>query len=105
MLKYMAQPLLIPCPENATIQELKPVSRISSSETATRCTAFHGYISGAYQIECSYETVVRFFHKQGYALKMPHGIEKFRLNGMVGNQNICHHIRQILILSKEFGLQ
>ena len=33
--------------------------------------AFHGYISQAYQIECSYETVVRFFHKQGYALKTP----------------------------------
>ncbi len=33
--------------------------------------AFHGYISGADQIECSNETVVRFFHKQGYALKMP----------------------------------
>ncbi len=145
----MAQPLLIPYPENATIQELKQVSRISSSETATRCTAiqmllagasrqlvcdtlldtnrilrkwincfnhsgvdglivkkrpgrmtiikehqvleladlidqpqqadrtfwtakaFYGYISEAYQIECSYETAVRFFHKQGYALKMP----------------------------------
>jgi len=145
----MARPLLIPDPENATIEELKQVSRIGSSETATRCTAiqmllagaerdlvcnallvtkralrlwinrfnrsgvdglivkkrpgrmtiirdqqafeltdlidqpqkagrsfwtakaFHGYISKAYQIECSYETVVRFFHKQGYALKMP----------------------------------
>ena len=29
--------------------------------------AFHGYISGAYQIECSYQTVVRFFHRQGVA--------------------------------------
>jgi len=26
--------------------------------------AFHGYISKEYQIQCSYETVVRFFHKQ-----------------------------------------
>jgi transposase len=33
--------------------------------------AFHGYISDQYQIQCSYETVVRFFHKQGYALKTP----------------------------------
>jgi hypothetical protein len=33
--------------------------------------AFHGYISKEYQIQCSYETVVRFFHKQGYALKTP----------------------------------
>lgn len=145
----MARPLLTPNPENATIEELKQVSRVSSSETATRCTAiqmllvgadrelvcqallvtnralrkwinrfnhsgvdglivkkrpgrmaiingqqavdianlidepekaertfwtakaFHGYISETYQIECSYETVVRFFHKQGYVLKTP----------------------------------
>lgn len=31
--------------------------------------AFRGYIGKAYQIEYSYETVVRFFHKQGFALK------------------------------------
>jgi len=145
----MARPLLIPNPENSTIEELKQVSRVGSSETATRCTAiqmllagadrqlvcqallvtsralrkwinrfnesgvdglivkkrpgrmaiingqqavdianlidqpqqaertfwtakaFHGYISKAYQIDCSYETVVRFFHKQGYGLKTP----------------------------------
>lgn len=145
----MARPLLIANPENATIEELKQVSRIGSIETATRCTAiqmllagadrdlvcsallvtnralrkwinrfnrcgvdglivkkrpgrmaiinadqaleltdlidqpqqaqrtfwtakaFHGYIGKAYQIQCSYETVVRFFHKQGYALKTP----------------------------------
>ena len=148
----MARPLLIANPENATIEELKQVSRVGSNETATRCTAiqmllagasrelvcnalvvtnrairnwinrfnccgvdglivkkrpgrmtiindeqasqltnlidqpqqaqrsfwtakaFHGYISETYQIQCSYETVVRFFHKQGYALsaKMKH---------------------------------
>jgi len=145
----MARTLLIPSPENATIQELKAVSRIGSSETATRCTAiqmllaggdrqlvcnalvitdralrkwirlfnqsgvdglivnkrpgrtaiiqgsqaiefssivehpefadrtfwtakaFHGYISNTYQVECSYETVVRFFHREGFALKIP----------------------------------
>jgi transposase len=145
----MARPLLIPYPENTSIEELKQLSRIGSSETATRCTAiqmllagadralvrnslivtnralrkwikqfnqsgvdglivkkrpgrtaiiknrqadeltelidqpqqadrtfwtakaFHGYISEVYQIECSYETVVRFFHKQGFALKTP----------------------------------
>jgi hypothetical protein len=33
--------------------------------------ALHGYISDQYRIQCSYETVVRFFHKQGYALKTP----------------------------------
>ncbi len=58
----MARPLLIPYPENATIEELKQVSRVGST---------HGYISDQYRIQCSYETVVRFFHKQGYALKTP----------------------------------
>ena len=145
----MARPLRVPNPENATIEELKQVSRVGSNQTATRCTAiqmllaganrdlvcnallvtnrgirkwincfnqcgvdglivkkrpgritiindqqaseltnlidqpqqaqrtfwtakaFHGYISKEYQIQCSYETVVRFFHKQGYALKTP----------------------------------
>jgi len=145
----MARALLKPDPENASIEELKQLSRIGSSETATRCTAiqmllagisrqlvrdallvsnralrkwinrfnqagvdglivkkrpgrmsiitdqqapelaqlieepekakrefwtakaFHGYIGEAYQIHCSYETVVRFFHKQGFALKTP----------------------------------
>ena len=145
----MARPLLTPNPENATIEELKQLARVGSSETAACCTAiqmllagadrelvckallitnrglrkwinlfnqsgvdglivkkrpgrmalinnqqaselaelidqpqqadrtfwtakaFHGYISKEYQIECSYEAVVRFFHKQGFALKTP----------------------------------
>jgi transposase len=33
--------------------------------------AFHGYIRDAFAVECSYRTVVRFFHEQGYALKVP----------------------------------
>ncbi|MBF0569012.1 MAG: IS630 family transposase [Nitrospirae bacterium] len=33
--------------------------------------AFHGYITEAYQIECSYKTVLRFFHEEGFALKVP----------------------------------
>jgi transposase len=145
----MARALLIPNPENATIEELKQVARVGSIETAIRCTAiqmllagadrplvcssvlvtdralrkwinafntsgadglivnkrpgrmaiikdqqaielselidqpqradrtfwtakaFHGYISQQYQVECSYGTVVRFFHRQGFALKTP----------------------------------
>ena len=145
----MARALLIPNSENATIEELKQVSRVGSTETALRCTAiqmllagvdrelvcssllvtnralrkwinsfndsgvdglivkkrpgrmniindgqalelsdlidqpqqadrtfwtaraFHGYISKQYQVECSYETVVRFFHRQGFVLKTP----------------------------------
>jgi len=33
--------------------------------------AFHGYLGETYQLECSYQTVVRFFHKQGFVLKVP----------------------------------
>ncbi len=35
----MAQSLLIADPENATIEELKQVSRVGSNEAATRCSA------------------------------------------------------------------
>lgn len=48
---------------------------ISEPEQAERtfwtAKAFHGYLSETYQVECSYETVVRFFHRQGFALKVP----------------------------------
>jgi transposase len=43
----MARPLLIPNPENATIEELKLVSRVRSNETATRCTAIQMLLAGA----------------------------------------------------------
>jgi transposase len=33
--------------------------------------AFHGHIRQEYRIDCSYETVVRFFHEQNFALKVP----------------------------------
>lgn len=149
MYSYMAQRLLKPNPENASMYELKEAARVGSNETALRCTAmqmllagisrkqvcqalivteralrkwinafnergvdgliackrpgrtailkgqraeelaqlienpqkvqrtfwtaraFHGYISQSYQIACSYQTVVRFFHRKGFALKVP----------------------------------
>jgi hypothetical protein len=43
----MARPLLIANPENATIEELKQVSRVGSTETATRCTAIQMLLVGA----------------------------------------------------------
>ena len=43
----MAQPLLIAHPENATIEELKQVSRVGSNETATRCRAIQMLLTGA----------------------------------------------------------
>ena len=43
----MAQPLLIAHPQNATIEELKQVSRLGSNETATRCSAIQMLLAGA----------------------------------------------------------
>jgi hypothetical protein len=42
----MARPLLIPDAQNATIEELKQVSRVGSNETATRCTAIQMLLAG-----------------------------------------------------------
>ena len=42
----MAPPLLIPDPENATIEELKQVSPVGSNETAPRCTAIQMLLAG-----------------------------------------------------------
>jgi len=33
--------------------------------------AFHGYIQKEFQIDCSYQTVLRFVHEQNFALKVP----------------------------------
>jgi len=43
----MARSLLIADPENATIEELKQVSRLGSNETATRCSAIQLLLAGA----------------------------------------------------------
>ena len=43
----MARTLLTANAENATIEELKQVSRIGSIETATRCTAIQMLLAGA----------------------------------------------------------
>ena len=45
----MARPLLIANPENATIEELKQVSRVGSNETAARCTAIQMLLVGAHR--------------------------------------------------------
>ena len=43
----MARPLLIANAHNASIEELKQVSRVGSNETATRCTAVQMLLAGA----------------------------------------------------------
>lgn len=51
------------------------VDLIENPEQADRthwtARAFHGYLQETYQLECSYRTVVRFFHEQNFALKVP----------------------------------
>ena len=55
------------------VQELVALIEAPEQVERTFWTAkgFHGYLSQAYEIECSYRTVVRFFHQQGFALKVP----------------------------------
>ena len=33
--------------------------------------SFHGYLKEQYQIDCSYTTVLRLFHEQGFSLRVP----------------------------------
>jgi len=42
----MVRPLRIPDSQNATIKELKPVSRVGSNETAIPCTAIYMLLAG-----------------------------------------------------------
>jgi transposase len=51
------------------------VSDINNPAIADRtfwtAKSFHGYISEKYKAECSYKTVVRFFHEKGFSLQVP----------------------------------
>ena len=42
-----------------------------SNRTLWTARSFHGYLSDEYHIECSYRTVVRFFHDHNYSLQVP----------------------------------
>jgi transposase len=42
-----------------------------AQRTFWTATAFHGHIAGKYQVECSYDTVLRLLHEKGYRLKVP----------------------------------
>lgn len=53
-------------PLRATIERPELVDR-----TFWTATAFHGYLKSEYRIECSYETVRRFFMEQGFRLQVP----------------------------------
>lgn len=51
------------------------IQDIKKPEVANRtfwtAKAFHGFIKKKYEIECSYATVVRFLHSEGFGLKVP----------------------------------
>jgi hypothetical protein len=59
----MAQSLLIADPENATIEELKQVSRVGSNETATRCSAIQMLLAGADRKLVCKALIVHFVEK------------------------------------------
>jgi transposase len=43
----------------------------AAKRTFWTAKAFHGHITHKYGVECSYDTVRRFFHEKGFALKVP----------------------------------
>ncbi len=63
----MARPLLMAHRENATIEELKQVSRLGSFETATRCSATQILLAGAdSQLVCNALLVTNRSMKKNY---------------------------------------
>ena len=51
------------------VDSIKHPERVGKSAWTVR--AFHGFLTASYRIDCSYSTVVRLFHKNGFALKVP----------------------------------
>ena len=49
MFSYMAQRLLKPDPENASMHELKEAARVGTTETALRCTAMQMLLPGTHR--------------------------------------------------------
>ena len=87
----MAQPLLIAHPHNASIEELKQVSRVGSNETATRCSAIQMLLAGAdRQLVCNALLVTNILIMDNASCtnaKPP--------IGTIGSRCICHLIRLI----------
>jgi transposase len=42
-----------------------------AQRTFWTATAFHGYLTDKFQVECSYSTLLRLLHEKGYVLKVP----------------------------------
>lgn len=51
------------------VEELKEAQ--DSAEPFPTAKAFHGHVADKYQIECSYQTLLRLLHEKGFVLKVP----------------------------------
>ena len=63
------KPLISGAQKEELIEEFEDPGR--AQRTFWTTTAFHGHIRHKYQIECSYDTVLRLLHEKGYVLKVP----------------------------------
>ena len=51
------------------VQDLE--KRQEGEEPFPSAKAFHGYVTETYQVECSYQTLLRMLHENNYAFKVP----------------------------------
>ena len=51
------------------VKELK--ERQNGADPFPTAKAFHGHITAKYQVECSYQTLLRLLHENGFVLKVP----------------------------------
>ena len=63
------KPLISPDQKEEILEEFEEPGR--AQRTFWTATAFHGHITEKYQVECSYDTVLRLLHEKGYRLKVP----------------------------------
>jgi len=63
------KPLIAGAQKEEILEEFEDPGR--AQRTFWTATAFHGHIARKYQVECSYDTVLRLLHKKGYKLKVP----------------------------------
>lgn len=63
------KPLIAGDQKGRILEEFKEPGR--AQRTFWTATAFYGHVRDKYQVECSYNTVVRLLHEKGYVLKVP----------------------------------
>jgi transposase len=63
------KPVIPPDRKEEILEEFEEPGR--AQRTFWTATAFHGHITEKYQVDCSYDTVLRLLHEKGYRLKVP----------------------------------